>query len=126
MSRNAKRFHLALLVAAGVLLAGYPLLAGLSAQQAPGAAGGAPQILNRPDDPRLQGFRWRSIGPVSQGGRIDDIEAVEQDPTTYYLGFATGGLWKTSDNGISWTPIFDTYETHSIGDIDVHPAVPHW
>ena len=79
-------------------------------------------MLNEPDDPRLKGFRWRSIGPVAQGGRIDDIEAVEQDPTTYYLGFATGGLWKTTDNGVSWDSIFDTYETHSIGDIGIAPG----
>src|SRR5690606_19839295 len=72
----------------------------------------------------LRSFRWRSIGPAGQGGRVDDIAVSERDPHTFYIGFATGGLWKTTNNGTTFTPIFDTYGTHSIGDIALAPSNP--
>lgn len=82
-------------------------------------------IVNQSDDPILRTFRWRSIGPASMGGRIDDIEAVESDPSTFYVGFATGGIWKTTNNGTTFTPIFDTYPVSSIGDIAIAPSNPN-
>ena len=80
--------------------------------------------INAATDPLLRGFRWRSIGPVGQGGRVDDIAVVPNDPSTFYVGFATGGIWKTVNNGTTFTPIFDTYSTHSIGDIAIAPSNP--
>ena len=78
--------------------------------------GGAPQRppINQTDDPVLKDFRIRSIGPAVMGGRIDDIEAVESDPSTFYLGFATGGLWKTVNAGTTFTPLFDEYPIASV------------
>ena len=61
------------------------------------------------EDLILKEFRWRSIGPATMGGRIDDIEAVESNPSIFYVAFATGGLWKTVNNGTTFEPIFDTY-----------------
>lgn len=84
----------------------------------------APPPINLADDPALAGFRWRSIGPVGQGGRVDDIAVVERDPQVYYVGFATGGIWKTKNNGVTYDRIFDTYSTHSIGDIAIAPSNP--
>src|SRR5437764_135519 len=52
--------------------------------------------------PLLKEFVWRPIGPVNMGGRIDDIEAVESDPATIYVGAATSGVWKTVNNGTTW------------------------
>ncbi len=78
----------------------------------------APQI-NISTNPLLKAFRWRSIGPASMGGRIDDIAVVESNPFIYYLGFATGGVWKTTNNGTTFEPIFDTYSSCSIGDIAI-------
>jgi hypothetical protein len=72
----------------------------------------------------LKEFRWRSIGPASMGGRIDDIEAVESNPYIIYVGFATGGLWKTINNGTTWEPIFDTYSVCSVGDLAIFQANP--
>ncbi|MFC1791023.1 hypothetical protein ACFL0I_00950 [Gemmatimonadota bacterium] len=80
--------------------------------------------LNQTDDPILQEFVWRSIGPATMGGRIDDVEALPSDPSTIYLGFATGGIWKTTNMGTTWTPIFDTYPVSSIGDIGVSLSNP--
>ena len=53
-----------------------------------------PEIVNQSDHPLLRPFRWRSIGPVGQGGRVDDIAVSPDDIHTFFVGFATGGLWK--------------------------------
>ena len=87
-----------------------------------GAQEGRP--VNHSDDPILREFVWRSIGPANMSGRIDDIEAVVGDPSTIYLGFATGGIWKSTNMGTSWDPIFDTYPVSSIGDIAIAPSNP--
>ena len=83
------------------------------------------QPINQSADPILKAFKWRSIGPANMGGRIDDIEVVEGDTFTQYVGFATGGLWKTVNNGTTWTPIFDTYAVSSIGDIAIAKSDPN-
>jgi photosystem II stability/assembly factor-like uncharacterized protein len=59
------------------------------------------------------------------GGRVDDIAAVESNPYVVYIGFATGGVWKSTNNGTTFQPIFDTYSTHSIGDIAIAPSDPN-
>ncbi len=81
-------------------------------------------VLNAADDPLLRGFRWRSIGPTGQGGRVNDIAVVEGNSSIQYVGFATGGIMKSVNQGTTWTPIFDTYSTHSIGDIAIAPSNP--
>ncbi len=80
--------------------------------------------VNQSDDPILREFVWRSIGPANMSGRIDDIEALVDDPSTIYIGFATGGIWKSTNMGTTWTPIFDTYPVASIGDIAIAPSNP--
>jgi len=84
-----------------------------------------PTPINWSTDPLLKHFVFRSIGPASMGGRIDDITAVEQNPYIIYVGFATNGVWKSTNNGTTWQPIFDTYGTHSIGDIAIAPSDPN-
>ena len=103
------------------LLAAAPIAA-----QPPQAADTMPKraVLNVSDDPLLRPFRWRSIGPVGQGGRVDDIAVVEDDTKTFYVGFATAGVWKTTNRGTTFEPIFDSYGTHSVGDIAIAPSNP--
>src|SRR6185436_10887622 len=84
-----------------------------------------PTPINWSTDPVLKRFVARSIGPASMGGRIDDITAVEQNPYIIYVGFATNGVWKSTNNGTTFQPIFDTYGTHSIGDIAIAPSDPN-
>ncbi len=84
-----------------------------------------PTPINWSTDPLLKRFVFRSIGPASMGGRIDDITAVEQNPYIIYVGFATNGVWKSTNNGTTFQPIFDTYGTHSIGDIAIAPSDPN-
>ena len=101
-------------------------LAVLALPTTPFAVAQAPNgdTINAPDHELLQGFRWRAIGPVGQGGRVDDIAVRPEDPKTYFVGFATGGLWKTTNNGTTFRPVFDTYGTHSIGAIGLAPSDP--
>jgi photosystem II stability/assembly factor-like uncharacterized protein len=92
--------------------------------QAPPPVPQLPPPINQSDDPLLKAFVWRSIGPANIGGRIDDIAVVESNPSIIYLGFATGGLWKSINNGTTWTPIFDQFPVASIGDIAIAPSNP--
>ncbi len=97
--------------------------ASVHAQDGNGDAG-SEAVLNAPAHPLLQGFRWRSIGPTGQGGRVDDLAVHPEDTRIFYAGFATGGLWKTTNNGTTFESIFDSYETHSIGALAIAPSAP--
>ena len=108
----------------GLLIAASPLAIHLAAQ---GRGGGAPPppMFNKPEDPLLQGFRWRGIGPVGQGARIDDYAVDEKNPSTFYVGFAVSGVWKTVNNGTTFEPIFQTEGVASIGDLALAPSDPN-
>lgn len=69
-------------------------------------------------------LEWRSIGPAIMGGRIADVEGVPGDPNVVYVASASGGLWKTTNGGVRWTPIFERQGTISIGDIALAPSNP--
>jgi photosystem II stability/assembly factor-like uncharacterized protein len=68
----------------------------------------------------LKDVAFRNIGPTVMSGRIDDIEVNPNDPTEFYVAYATGGLWHTTNNGQSFTPIFDNELVIGIGDIAVN------
>lgn len=67
----------------------------------------------------FKNVEFRNIGPVVQSGRVTDIEANPEDPTHFYVAYASGGLWKTTNNGISFKPIFDNQASMTLGDIAV-------
>ena len=69
-------------------------------------------------------LEYRSIGPASMGGRITDVEGVAGRPELVYVATASGGLFKTTNGGTTWTPIFDHENTISIGNIAVDPHNP--
>jgi photosystem II stability/assembly factor-like uncharacterized protein len=94
-------------------LAAIVLLAG-GAQAA--SASGIARILDQ--------LPWRNIGPAVMGGRIDDLAVVESDPTVIYLATASGGLFKTINNGTSWESLFDGQPVSSIGAVAVAPSDP--
>ncbi len=114
-----KRLRNGLLWLAGLALVGYPLVTNVVAQGQGGET--ASTMVNTPDHPLLQGFRWRAIGPVGQGARIDDFAVDEKNTSTYYIGYAVSGLWKTTNNGTTYEPIMD-HLIHSIGDIALAPS----
>lgn len=72
----------------------------------------------------FQDLRWRNIGPANMAGRVTDIEAVEADFATVFVGAASGGVWKSTNAGTTWEPIFTGYGTANIGDIAVFQPDP--
>jgi photosystem II stability/assembly factor-like uncharacterized protein len=65
---------------------------------------------------------WRAIGPAAFGGRVDDIEAVADDPRTIFVGTASGGVFRSVNNGTTWEAVFDSNRALSIGDIAIAPS----
>src|ERR1700681_4060011 len=66
-------------------------------------------------------MRWRQVGPF-RGGRVLAVTGVPGEPSVFYFGAAAGGVWKTTDAGANWTPIFDHESIASIGAIAVAPS----
>jgi photosystem II stability/assembly factor-like uncharacterized protein len=66
----------------------------------------------------------RSIGPANMGGRVVAVAVVESRPTTMFVATASGGLWRTVNNGTTWTPVLDHEETASLGAVAVAPSNP--
>src|SRR5579872_2491043 len=95
---------------------------GLLLAQGRGGRGPAAPLINQSKDPLLQGFQFRSIGPAVMMGRVDDIVGSEQDPMTMYIGFATGGLWRSTDGGLHWKSMFDEMENESVGSVAIAPS----
>ena len=69
------------------------------------------------------GMRWRSIGPT-RAGRTRALDGVASQPNVFYIGFDNGGVWRSTDYGSNWEPIFDRQSTGSIGAIAVSPSNP--
>ena len=78
-----------------------------------GAQSVPPELMN--------GLKWRLIGPF-RGGRAVAVAGVPGDSTTFYFGAVNGGIWKTTDAGVVWTPVFDKQAIGAIGAIAVAPS----
>jgi len=123
MTRKTREFSVRLR-SVGVALLSLAVGAGVIAQ---GGGGGQtqPAPINPTTDSILKNFTFRSIGPAVMGGRVDDIEGAINDPFLMYAGFATGGLWKTTNGGRTWTSLMDNIVTSSVGDIGLAPSDPN-
>lgn len=73
----------------------------------------------------FKGLMWKQVGLRFQGGRIESIIGVEGDPSTMYAGVGAGGVWKTSNAGTTWVPIFDNEDTQAIEDMEINPKNPN-
>ena len=83
---------------------------------------GAPQAVGALPAEWTKAFKWRSIGPANMSGRITAISVFEADPSTYWVATASGGLIKTTNNGVTFKHQFDKEATVSIGDVCVAPS----
>ena len=68
-------------------------------------------------------LHWRNVGPP-RSGYISAPAGVPGDPTTYYAGMPEGGVWKTTNGGVTWRPIFDSVRVASVGAVAVAPSDP--
>ncbi len=78
----------------------------------------------RIDEKLFGAMRWRQVGPF-RGGRVIAVTGVHGEPNVFYFGAAAGGVWKTTDAGANWSPIFDKEDIASIGAIDVSASDPN-
>src|SRR5450755_2474445 len=76
------------------------------------------------DSSLYNSLQWRSIGPY-RGGRTVGAAGIAQQPNVFYIGVNNGGIWKTTDYGRTWFPIFDDQPTGSIGTIVTAPSDPN-
>ena len=67
----------------------------------------------------IKNVSFSNIGPTIMSGRVADIDVNPNDPTEFYVGYASGGLWYTKNNGTSFKPLLDNSPTQNIGDIAV-------
>ena len=89
-----------------------------------GGLGPAPLTGQQFDPSLFAGMRWRMIGPF-RGGRAVTATGVPGQPNVFYFGAVGGGVWKTTDAGRVWTPIFDAEPIASIGAVEVAPSDPN-
>lgn len=82
-----------------------------------------PAPAQQVDPSPASGLRWRMIGPF-RGGRSNAVSGIEGQPNVYYFGSVGGGVWKTSNGGETWEPIFDGQPIASIGALAVAPSNP--
>ena len=87
---------------------------------------GSALVAQRPvdQDSPFKALKYRSIGPAA-GGRVSRVAGVPSDPNVYYAATASGGVWKSTDAGVTWKPIFDEQPVSSTGAIAVAPANPN-
>ncbi|HEV3460062.1 MAG TPA: hypothetical protein VHG32_26240, partial [Thermoanaerobaculia bacterium] len=90
-----------------------PMLAAAEEAEKSAAPSGSPAA---PSDP-FGALKFRYIGP--EGNRVSAVAGVPGDPSVYYAGAASGGIWKTADAGVHWRPIFDDQPVSSIGALAV-------
>ena len=105
-----RRIAVRLIVTTGLVLAAWPLIPLVRAQQFYSAA-------------LYDGLKWRMLGPF-RGGRVDAVSGVPGRPNEFYFGAVNGGVWKSIDAGRVWTPIFDAQSVASIGALAVAPSSP--
>ncbi|MGH7619535.1 MAG: WD40/YVTN/BNR-like repeat-containing protein, partial [Gemmatimonadaceae bacterium] len=81
-------------------------------------------VANAQSTELYAGMRWRQIGPT-RAGRARAVSGVPIQPNVAYIGFDNGGVWRSTDYGSTWQPLFDDQSTGSIGAIAVAPSDPN-
>jgi len=68
----------------------------------------------------VKNIPFKNIGPTIMSGRVVDVDVNPENPSEFYVGYASGGVWHTTNNGTTFTPILDNSDTQNVGDIAVH------
>lgn len=86
------------------------------------AASAAPSGAATLDSVTLSAMRWRAVGPANMGGRVADVEGIPSPSKTFYVAAAGGGIWKTTNAGTTFRPIFERQRCMSMGDMAIAPS----
>jgi len=89
------------------------------------AAGTAAQAQSKPfelDSATIAGFRWRNVGPANTMGRVSDVTGIPSPSKTFFAAAAGGGIWKSTNNGVTWRPVFDNQRVISMGMLAIAPS----
>src|SRR6478735_8472509 len=120
--------HMKQIIAAGLALAAWNAS---SAQTAPSPVSNRADNTLPPDSVLVRALSFRSIGPAVMSGRIIDLAVTDNAKaprgrigSVIYAGTATGGVWKSTNAGVNWTPVFDSVRTGSVGAVAVAPSNP--
>jgi photosystem II stability/assembly factor-like uncharacterized protein len=101
-----------------------PAQATQTAQPAPAKEADEENESAKPEEKPFKGMKYRLVGPF-RGGRSLTAAGIPGDPTTYYFGATGGGVWKSTDGAMTWSPVFDKEGTSSIGSIAVARSNPN-
>ncbi len=124
MSRLRPRLHrlaagAGLLAVAGPAVAQGPATASPASAQSPMASNGSSRLL---DSLTVAGHRWRTVGPANFMGRLSDVVGIPSPSKTVFIAAAAGGIWKSTNNGITWRPTFDDKRVISMGMLAIAPT----
>ncbi|MEK9501939.1 VPS10 domain-containing protein [Gaopeijia maritima] len=87
-----------------------------------GATPASAQLSTPLDDTMMEQFRWRSVGPANMMGRVSDVEGIGSPSKTFFVAAAGGSIWKTTNNGVTFQPVFDEQRVISMGDLAIAPS----
>src|SRR6266850_8086373 len=73
------------------------------------------------DSTLLAGFRWRNIGPANMGGRVSSVTGIPSPSKTFFVAAAAGGIWKTTNAGTTFRPVFDNEGCVAMGELAIAP-----
>ena len=82
----------------------------------------AAQLSTPLDSATLAGFRWRTVGPANFEGRVADVVGIPSPSRTFFVAAAGGGIWKTSNAGTTFRPVFDDYPVVAMGALAIAPS----
>jgi len=78
--------------------------------------------IGEPVADAMRAMNWRSIGPANMGGRVSTVLGVPGDRNTWWFGGADGGVWKTTNGGVTFKPVFEDYKSYSVGALALAPS----
>src|ERR1051325_8331181 len=87
-----------------------------------GLALGAPLSAQTLDSTVISAFRWRNVGPSNFMGRLSDVQGIPSPSKTIYVSAASGGIWKSTNNGQTWRPLFDDKDVSAFGMLAIAPS----